>query len=356
MLMDFGSGNYPCTGRLTWQPLPPGTPLYQSPQALWFERTAVPTQEARYQATPADDVYALGVTAYRLVTGEYPPGHLLWKEPDGTWRLEEDAQPSPRERNPRVDPQLSALILRMLSLSPEARGTAGELAEALEAATDRAEREHGERLAGTQHASQRLRAWMPFRDWRTVSAALLTGAVLTLGLWRAVHEPPAQSIDEPAEDSPHDATADLGDRSEGALPRNRCHPSRRRWPRTNLRSPSRASSRPMRKAGARDESRRPSTEAAGWSTLRRMPMSVRRTATSSSGPQCYSRQWIPAASLRLHPHLPSPHSPHPTEWVRQEPTHYKRELPCLHCSLSEQWTPFSHCTSLSRWTVVLTAH
>ena len=40
--------------------------------------------------------------------------------------------PPPRQLNPRVDAQLNALILRMLSLRPEERGSARELAEAME--------------------------------------------------------------------------------------------------------------------------------------------------------------------------------------------------------------------------------
>jgi hypothetical protein len=55
----------------------------------------------------------------------------------------------PLALNPRVDPELSALILRMLSLEPEARGTTPEIAGLLE---QRAER------AGPQ-ADQRLFAW-----------------------------------------------------------------------------------------------------------------------------------------------------------------------------------------------------
>jgi hypothetical protein len=194
MLMDFGAGNYPCTARLTWQPLPPGTPPYQSPQAMWFERTADPAQQARYLASPADDVYALGVTAYRLLTGEYSPGPLLWKDEEGTWHLEESPPPSPSELNPRVAPPLSALTLRMLSLSPEARGTAAELAEALEAAAAHEEKEKGEPLAKT-------------KPWRPVSAALLTAAVLLLGLWHAVQREPVASTPAP----PNEATAGVGE-------------------------------------------------------------------------------------------------------------------------------------------------
>src|SRR5262245_3279136 len=68
VLMDFGAGHYQSAARLTWQSLPPGTPAYQSPEASLFERRSGQAPGAYYVAGPADDVYALGVTAYRLVT------------------------------------------------------------------------------------------------------------------------------------------------------------------------------------------------------------------------------------------------------------------------------------------------
>ncbi|HYH98362.1 hypothetical protein [Hyalangium sp.] len=52
----------------------------------------------------------------------------------GLWHLESLASPPPLVLNPRVDTRLNALILRMLSVSPEQRGTAQELADALEQA------------------------------------------------------------------------------------------------------------------------------------------------------------------------------------------------------------------------------
>ncbi len=119
VLVDFGCCWFAGARELTVGRLPPGTRPYRSPQALRHEREGAPG--ARYIGTPSDDVYALGVTAYHLVTGTYPP--------QGT----EDA---PRLLSPSelatVAPELEALILRMLSESPEARGAAGELAEALE--------------------------------------------------------------------------------------------------------------------------------------------------------------------------------------------------------------------------------
>ncbi|SEU36197.1 Serine/threonine protein kinase [Stigmatella erecta] len=112
-LMDFGSGIWTGASRLTEEALPPGTRPYRSPEALRFHT-------ARYEATPLDDVYALGVTAYRWVTGVYPERSAL-----------------AQVLNPKVAPSLAALIERMLAEAPEARGSASALAEALEEAVRR---------------------------------------------------------------------------------------------------------------------------------------------------------------------------------------------------------------------------
>jgi eukaryotic-like serine/threonine-protein kinase len=84
LLTDFGSSTYLGAPRLTWEDLPPGTPGYRSPEAVlhrlrWRQSSGEP-----YQATPADDVYALGVTAWRLMTGNYPPPYEPVEAPEGS--------------------------------------------------------------------------------------------------------------------------------------------------------------------------------------------------------------------------------------------------------------------------------
>jgi len=128
VLTDFGSSNHRGAFRLTWRTQPPGTPAYRSPEAWSFGLDS----DAHYLATPADDVFALGVTAYRLVTGQYPPSTEPGQPEAHVWQPEGSGPTPPHALNSRVDPRLSALILRMLSADPKARGTARALAEALE--------------------------------------------------------------------------------------------------------------------------------------------------------------------------------------------------------------------------------
>jgi hypothetical protein len=137
VLTDFGSGTWKGAPPLTERVMPPNTREYRSPESLRFEWTHWSTQGAHYEARPADDLYALGVAAYRLVTGVYPPPGT---EPEP---LKEQQQAPARrlsahEFNKRVVPELSALIERLLAHEPEARGTARELAEAAESAAEHA--------------------------------------------------------------------------------------------------------------------------------------------------------------------------------------------------------------------------
>jgi serine/threonine protein kinase len=135
-LTDFGSGNYPGTSTLTPDDVFPGTPAYRSPEAWMFSLRFGRARTARYHAGPADDLFSLGMTGYRLLTGKYLELTKPTKDEAGTWHLAPVAPPPQLVLNPRVPPQLSALILRMLSVSPEQRGTATQLAEALESAAE----------------------------------------------------------------------------------------------------------------------------------------------------------------------------------------------------------------------------
>jgi hypothetical protein len=210
VLTDYGAGHYYGAARLTWQSMPPGTPAYQSPELRLFQLRAVSSRDAHYAAGPADDVFALGVTAYRLVTGGYPPQPVPQRDEEGRWRMVPLYLPPPHELNPRVEPPLGTLILRMLSLAPEERGTAGELADALEAAAVGAELEvepapvrgptaqegatggeavaaGADRSAGVPVSAESARPQARRWTWRPGHAWAGVGVLLVLWALREVH-------------------------------------------------------------------------------------------------------------------------------------------------------------------------
>ncbi|HEX8703803.1 MAG TPA: serine/threonine-protein kinase [Myxococcaceae bacterium] len=136
-LTDFGAGVYRGAATLTPQVLPPGTPNYRSPEAWAYQRLFALHPSAHYRATVCDDLFALGVTAYRLVTDEYPPLTDPAMEESVVWEREGPGPRPPREFNAHVCEELNALILRLLG-PPEKRfkGKARLAAEALEHAAD----------------------------------------------------------------------------------------------------------------------------------------------------------------------------------------------------------------------------
>jgi len=129
MLVDLGVGDYAGAFPLTGTSLPPGSPDYRSPEALRFQREHLEDSEAHYEFQRADDLYALGVTWYRALTGAYP------FETEREWhlaRLEGRAVDSPCSLNPRLPPEVGALVVRLLAPRAEARpASAREVAEAL---------------------------------------------------------------------------------------------------------------------------------------------------------------------------------------------------------------------------------
>jgi serine/threonine protein kinase len=137
ILTDFGAGTYAGAATLTPATVIPGTPMYRSPEAALFELHSLRDPTARYTAGPADDVYALGVTACRLVADEYPKFGEPYRDEHGVWQLDSVSPPPSLRYEAAVAPPLRKLILRMLSVRPEERGTAAELAKLLEQAAVR---------------------------------------------------------------------------------------------------------------------------------------------------------------------------------------------------------------------------
>ncbi|MDC0713003.1 serine/threonine-protein kinase [Stigmatella sp. ncwal1] len=191
-LMDFGSGTWMGAPLLT-QGMPPSTAEYQAPEAIrfsWYLRWDCHTH---YEARASDDIYALGVTAYRVVTGRYPPPGT---DPMGRHQGQQVPVPkrSPvRSLNACVAPELEALIERMLSPVAEARPRAREVAEAAEAAAAQAGTEADvPMLAGNRFMAKgdtgqaRLRLTAPrVMEWL---AAASVSALMILGAWWGVHE------------------------------------------------------------------------------------------------------------------------------------------------------------------------
>jgi len=222
VLIDFGSCHFQGAARLTWQSLPPVTLAYLSPQALQFYERSLRQPDGYYAPSPADDLYALGVTAYRLVMGKYPEQMDARQDEQGHWKVSSpDIRPL-LESNPRVEPLLREVIVRLLSDAPEARGTAAQVAEALEAGAGEEERPEPSK------PPERARAWKP---WLAVAAA--GACAVLLWHWQPVPPSPApMAVSTPgASDSQaSDAgTAAVGDTSP-AEPQASTPPSTKKKP------------------------------------------------------------------------------------------------------------------------------
>jgi predicted Ser/Thr protein kinase len=230
VLTDFGSGTWKGASPLTEWVVPPNTREYRSPESLRFEWTHRRQHGALYETRPADDIYALGVAAYRLVTGVYPPPGTDPESLKAQFQMPLPPRRPVHEFNRRVVPELSALIERMLAKEPEARGTARELAEAAESAADDAKLAADVPLLGLErpkHPKAEVES-VPVRgdaeplvsSWESWGrpAAILggLGLLLTAIVWRGpappVAPPSMVQADAPAiDDEPDAGTRGLGD-------------------------------------------------------------------------------------------------------------------------------------------------
>jgi serine/threonine protein kinase len=135
VLVDFGAAGLEGARRLT-KLLPPGTPEYRAPEAWRFARE---WEGEPYPFQPSDDLWAMGIVTYVLLTRTLPFGD---RHDSGMVRAVLEVTPhAPHEHNPRVPLALSELCLRMLEKRSESRyADSKELAAALSEAWARADR------------------------------------------------------------------------------------------------------------------------------------------------------------------------------------------------------------------------
>jgi serine/threonine protein kinase len=227
MLVDLGTGFYPGAATLTPPLWFPGTPAYRSPESWLFELQFSRDATARYRAGPADDLYALGVTACRLLIGEYPEPAGPRKDEEGKWHLDM-MLPHGLLKEKGMEPRLRAFVLRMLAVKPEDRGSAAQLAEDLERAAELAEvsapkpQQAAAQVPKVERASEASGSAadvippapvQPKRHWRVLAAA---GLALVVWTWKAVSSQPvaessAAEAQSAGEGTPDDGPTGLGE-------------------------------------------------------------------------------------------------------------------------------------------------
>ncbi|WP_224372245.1 serine/threonine protein kinase [Hyalangium versicolor] len=124
VIVDYGVAHFPIPAapQLTGTRLPPGTPRYTSPEAGRFDAEHRHDKAARYVFKVTDEVYALGVTLYDLLTDPQPHSHPA-PQP-----LSPLGFPPAHEVNERVPVPLSHFVARLVALKPEQRPVSAEAA------------------------------------------------------------------------------------------------------------------------------------------------------------------------------------------------------------------------------------
>ncbi|OJH33708.1 serine/threonine protein kinase [Cystobacter ferrugineus] len=122
ILIDFGIGSLASAPTVTGSQLPPGTEEFRSPEQIRFQR-ANPDGAGQYEYGPIDEMWALGVTYYWLLTDVFPFGERT--DPGGLDGLRErilsHRPEAPHVVNPRVPLAASLLCMKMLAELPQDR-------------------------------------------------------------------------------------------------------------------------------------------------------------------------------------------------------------------------------------------
>ncbi|WP_342380311.1 protein kinase [Myxococcus stipitatus] len=121
-VLDFSAGDYMLAPELTDTPLPPGTRRYRSPEAARFLREHGDEHDARYDFKATDDVYALGVCLYDLLTNPQPESAAPRTMVGAQW-----PPPAPHALNARVPDSLSAAAMHFIDRQPEKRAPTAEV-------------------------------------------------------------------------------------------------------------------------------------------------------------------------------------------------------------------------------------
>ncbi|MDQ2983547.1 MAG: serine/threonine protein kinase [Actinomycetota bacterium] len=166
-IADFGIARAAETTRLTLAGTILGTATYLSPE-----------QAMGAEATPASDVYTLGITLYELLTG-HPP-YRIESLADLPAKHREGAIP-PNETDPDVPPALAQVVMSCLAVDPARRPrSAAELERQLTAAAPTVRSEAP--TAATVSIPVSHHRPSPTRRWIGLAAVLLVAGTLAIVL------------------------------------------------------------------------------------------------------------------------------------------------------------------------------